>query len=639
MILIFTDKFLKAARSGHESVFHAQGCSQVRSKTAMTTTSKTGLLALTALCGLLGAAGQASAASACRAVNYGTLPVEMVGGRATTMAKINGKDTRFIIDTGAFYNTMPRATAEALGLHLEMAPQGFYITGLGGSMGVSLTRVKEFGILDAKLPNITFIVGGSDMGMGLLGAPLLDLFDLEADLAAGKMTIMKPTGCSNAVMAYWSPGNYNEAKLLSPEGTYDRKSRVTVLVNGKPVKALLDTGAHTAITRKAALRVGIDMSKAEAGGDGGGIGSHHYQTWIARVDSYSVGTETIQNSKMRIMDSDIGDGPNPDEMLLGADFFLSHHIYIANSQRKIYFTYNGGRVSQLDRQGAVNAPRAGDAATGGEPKTAQDYGLRGQARLERGEVAGGIGDLTKAIALAPEEPSSAVFYYARARGRMSNEKQVAGQSARVAATAVDAALADLDMALRLAPDMPDPLVMRAQLRMLHRETDLARADIDTLVRVVPMGGAQTQTLAGLLIATDQPARALPLLDGWVKLHQDDTNMGEMLNMRCWTRGLAGTALEGAQEDCRKAIRRNGDQAAYLDSQALVELRLGHNQAALDDYTKALAKNPDMAWSRYGMAVARLRLGQVEQGKAQLAAVKASDPDVVARAARFGLTPP
>ena len=39
-------------------------------------------------------------------------------------------------------------------------------------------------------------------------------------------------------------------------------------------------------------------------------------------------------------------------MLLGADFFLSHRILVSNSQHKLYFTYNGGPVFQLDR-GAV----------------------------------------------------------------------------------------------------------------------------------------------------------------------------------------------------------------------------------------------------------------------------------------------
>ncbi len=42
-------------------------------------------------------------------------------------------------------------------------------------------------------------------------------------------------------------------------------------------------------------------------------------------------------------------------MILGADFFLSHHILVASSQRKLYFTYNGGPVFDLRPQ-AVAAP-------------------------------------------------------------------------------------------------------------------------------------------------------------------------------------------------------------------------------------------------------------------------------------------
>ena len=30
------------------------------------------------------------------------------------------------------------------------------------------------------------------------------------------------------------------------------------------------------------------------------------------------------------------------DMLLGMDFFLSHHIYISKAQHRLYFTYNGG---------------------------------------------------------------------------------------------------------------------------------------------------------------------------------------------------------------------------------------------------------------------------------------------------------
>src|SRR5579871_3849748 len=61
-------------------------------------------------------------ADGCHLKNFGTLPVEMVGERATTMVKINGSPTRFILDTGAFFNTMSSANASSLGLKLEPAP-------------------------------------------------------------------------------------------------------------------------------------------------------------------------------------------------------------------------------------------------------------------------------------------------------------------------------------------------------------------------------------------------------------------------------------------------------------------------------------------------------------------------------------
>ena len=46
----------------------------------------------------------ASWADGCKLGDYGTLPVEMLDGRATTMVKINGSDTRFVLDTGASFN-------------------------------------------------------------------------------------------------------------------------------------------------------------------------------------------------------------------------------------------------------------------------------------------------------------------------------------------------------------------------------------------------------------------------------------------------------------------------------------------------------------------------------------------------------
>ena len=53
-------------------------------------------------------------ADGCQLSELGTFPVEMIGGKATTMLKINGADARFILDSGATLNVMSNATAKSL---------------------------------------------------------------------------------------------------------------------------------------------------------------------------------------------------------------------------------------------------------------------------------------------------------------------------------------------------------------------------------------------------------------------------------------------------------------------------------------------------------------------------------------------
>ena len=44
------------------------------------------------------------------------------------------------------------------------------------------------------------------------------------------------------------------------------------------------------------------------------------------------------------------------DLLLGADFLLAHRIYIARSQKKLYFTYRGGPIFQPRAPQPVTKP-------------------------------------------------------------------------------------------------------------------------------------------------------------------------------------------------------------------------------------------------------------------------------------------
>ena len=75
------------------------------------------------------------------------------------------------------------------------------------------------------------------------------------------------------------------------------------------------------------------------------------RTWIAPFASFKIGDEEIRNTRLRI-----GDIATDIDMLIGADFFLSHHLYVASSQHKLYFTYNGGPVFDLSASPKENPP-------------------------------------------------------------------------------------------------------------------------------------------------------------------------------------------------------------------------------------------------------------------------------------------
>lgn len=576
-----------------------------------------------AACALLACAGPVRAG--CTLGRYGTLSVEMIGERPTTLVKVNGAVTHFAIDIGAFFSFMSRANADALGLKVFPAPFGFRMGGIGGFAVAEVTKVKDLGILDTDLHNIDFLVGGSDTGEGSLGANLLDFADLEVDLAQGKVTLFKLEGCRKSTLAYWVKGGgiYNIADLHPSVNLNDRRSFVDATINGKTVRALLDSGAGaTVLDRQAAERVGIDLHGpgVKAGGPVQGIGAKTYQSWIVPVDTFSVGTETIRHSEMLVMDGNIGDGST--DMILGVDFMLAHHMYIAKSQRKLYFTYNGGRVFSLDTAsiGAHESAAAAADDTGGGPETARDHALRGQARLARGELANALSELDAAIRL---DPGSAGDHLIRARILLARKQP-------------HAALDDLDKALSLDPGNLDALLLRAPLRYGEKDEAGAAADLAAAQKLAPAGSMRSRAVASLYVAIDQPANALPLLDAWIRAHEDDASLGSALNERCWARALANQALGDALRDCRKAIKRDGDRAAYLDSLGMVYLRMGNDAESIKAYRQALAQSPHTAWSHYGLGLAELRSGQTEAGNAELATARSLDKDIAAHAARLGL---
>ncbi|MBS0366385.1 MAG: retroviral-like aspartic protease family protein [Proteobacteria bacterium] len=303
------------------------------------------------LCWIALALSPTNAATAgCQLVKLLEMPVTMEGLRPTVRGSINGGDALFLADSGAFFSSLTSAAAAQYKLHVESLPPGFYVEGVGGAASAGLARVHALGFAGLSVANIPFLVLDNDIGSGvagLLGQNVFRISDVEYDLANGAIRLMRPHDCGKSVLAYWASAGqaYSVMNIESPSER-DPRTNGTAFVNGQRVRVTFDTGAATSVlTLAAAKRAGVTPGSAGTmpAGHESGIGRHSGQTWVAPFASFKIGDEEIRHTRLRIGELNL---PGAD-MLLGADFFLSHRIFVANSQGKLYFTYNGGPVFNL----------------------------------------------------------------------------------------------------------------------------------------------------------------------------------------------------------------------------------------------------------------------------------------------------
>jgi tetratricopeptide (TPR) repeat protein len=577
------------------------------------------LVAALAALGLMPAAAGAE----CKVQKVAELPVTMANGyQPMVTAKINGIENRFIADSGAFYSLISPGAAAAAGLTLHAMPPGFRLGGVGGAASAA-TAVGE-GITRGGVPmkDITFIVGGTDVGSaGLLGQNVLGLGDVEYDLPHGAIRLFRSRDCGKASLAYWAgaDGPYSMIKIV-PLRTAGNHTVGTILVNGEKLRAIFDTGAErTVLTRQAAARAGVKPGDpgVEATGFSRGLGRATAQVWTAPFKTIQIGDEQLHNVRLQVADIDLGDN----DMLLGADFFISHRVYVDNASNRMFFSYTGGKIfgiaARREGESAIAAPVAASEA---EPADAEAFSRRGAVFLAQRDFAHAIADFGRAIALAPKDSR---YLLQRAEAYLRSGRRPLGA-------------ADLNRAVEIDPANVTARIHRAELRLSIAEHEGALADADAAAKALVGPVNERLAIAGLYVELDAYDRAIGQLDPWIAAHPEDAALPAALNTRCWARALSGRDLDKALADCNGAMRRGGRSAAMLDSRGLVRLRMGDYDKAIEDYDAALKASPRIAWSLYGRGLARRHKGLAAPADADLKAAAAIQPDIAERARRAGV---
>ncbi len=207
----------------------------------------------------------ATAQAACRVEPRGVVPVDAVDGHIMVTVAVNDVAATFILDTGADRTLMGEDVVRRLGVERD----GWVASTVRGIAGIeerpnALPRSLRLGATLLRRRTITgdtsVTVGPLPVNeiagrpiAGLLGRDFLSPFDLDLDLPEHRMTLYDVRGCDARFLPWTSP--YAAIPATTPMGA---ALVVPVLIDGRPLRALIDSGASASlITAPGIYRLGL----------------------------------------------------------------------------------------------------------------------------------------------------------------------------------------------------------------------------------------------------------------------------------------------------------------------------------------------------------------------------------------------
>jgi predicted aspartyl protease len=342
--------------------------------------------------GILAAAGLAlatcvgAATPKCSLVRIDEWSVRAGSHHPIVEGSANGQPIGIMLDTGAVRSVILPSAARRLDLPRREA-RNYRMFGVGGETPAEVAQVDSFSIGPTVRRGMHLIVAGArELAPGIdviLGDDFFHNVDVEFDLPHGVVRLFQAKDCDGVSLAYWTTEAAGEVTI---EAVHDAEPQiiVPVKINGRQMRAVVDSGAASSImTKGAAAAAGLtpDSPGVVSAGQGRGLGPKSVDAWIGPIDTFTIGNENIRDTAIVFSDL-FGDATytasgsrisqqigGAEDMLLGLDFLRSHRVLIAHSQRKLYFSYIGGTVfqprSKLSPPGGPDPERAVTPPAGG----------------------------------------------------------------------------------------------------------------------------------------------------------------------------------------------------------------------------------------------------------------------------------
>jgi len=278
------------------------------------------------------------------------------------------------------------------------------------------------------------------------------------------------------------------------------------------------------------------------------------------------------------------------------------------------------------------------------------YGFRAALLQQDGKNSEGIRQAQFVTDANPKSPSAylmagAIYrsYHERSRARAAFDRAVAlAPGVRTYLTRANYQLwtdlpdkiADIEDALKLDPSSMAALEMRAETQMTAGRYMEAATSLTQAMKKA-QANPEILTLRG--IAFEKAGHtALAQADFTQALAQ--AKQPVELNNICWDLATHNVSLTRALDDCNASVAKTPTDAAALDSQGFVLMRLGRYADAIASYDSALKIKPLSPGSLYGRGICELRAGKKARGRADLNEATVLSYTVADQFAHYGVQP-
>lgn len=289
---------------------------------------------LLALCLGIGAVGHARAEEKCQLIQAANFDLSTdISGRVNIPMTIGGQNVKLMIDTAGYVSTLTRYAVKSLGLTSESALRSLE-TYYGGEVVDHYVTAHDVMLGRLKASRLMFFVmsdyrSSYDIG-GTLAPDILSAYDVDFDFAGSKFRLFMKDHCEGKVV-YWTREPYG---VVSFRMDNMHHIMVPVLLDGKEVRAAIDTGAADTVASLERIEDKLDLNDKSPGMVPEPRLRYRYPFKTLTFDDV-----TVSNPDITLVPDGQSKMGNADQtIVLGMNVLRHLHVYIAYGEQKLYVT-------------------------------------------------------------------------------------------------------------------------------------------------------------------------------------------------------------------------------------------------------------------------------------------------------------